>query len=563
MSAVSVDAAIADGRSGSRARITGWLAAIAGAAALVALYVVGSAAFPLSEPDEARYAEIAREMLETGDWVTPHLNYVKYFEKPPLVYWATALSFAVFGPSELAARVTVVVGGLVTVALTAWLAAAMYGGATALLAVPVLALSPLFAVLAQALTLDMSLTCFMTAALAALWRGWSMAGTTQRRWYRAAYAATAAAVLVKGPVAALLVGAVAGAFLLLQGGWRALRPLFDWRGALLATVIAMPWFLLVSWRNPEFARYFIVDQHIARYLWSNEHDQALWFYVVLIPPVLGPWAIAVLLDPQLATIGWPPRRWTAATRFLVLWAAIIVAFFSFSNSKLLTYVLPALPPLAILTGRAWYVAIRAGRVAGLSRIGVVLLVAGPVMSLCGVLLPLVIAHWRMPLIAPTLFAGGPVLFATGWALRRALRRQRPLTAYAAMTVGWFLLIVVAVTGRSAANEYRALGLAAGAALQPGDRLAIYGSYVQGVPFYARHRAIMIVGKGELTFGSLQGDQSAFFWPSADELRREWAAPGRLFLVIKPAVLASLAPPLDPPPLLLAEKNDKVLVVNRR
>ena len=115
-----------------------WIAAALFFVAVIAVYVYGSVTAPLSEPDEARYAELAREMLVSGDWVTPHLNYVKYFEKPPLVYWSSAVAFAAFGVSELSARLPSLLSAIATVALTVWLAARMYGGATALIALPII-----------------------------------------------------------------------------------------------------------------------------------------------------------------------------------------------------------------------------------------------------------------------------------------------------------------------------------------------------------------------------------------------------------------------------------------
>src|SRR6185369_6076844 len=308
--------------------------------------------------------------------------------------------------------------------------------------------------------------------------------------------------------------------------------------------------------------FFVVDQHIARYLWTEEHGEPIWFYLPLLAPALGPWGIALLFDPRLLGAVWPPRAWSPAVRFLVLWAAVIIAFFSLSTSKLVTYMLPALPPMAILGARGWQHAMRVGRIAGLARLAWGLLVVGPIMSAGGAVLPLVVAHWRMPLIAPALIAGGPILFATGWLMRRWLAQSRPFAAYAALAAGWFALLAVAMSGRLAANEYRALGVAARAAMRSDDRLAIYGSYVQSVPFYSGRRAIMIIGAGELTFGSQQGDQSAYFWPSLDVLRREWAGPGRLFLVVKRSDLERFDPPLNPAPRFLAEKQDKLLVVNR-
>jgi len=540
-----------------------------GAAAVTALYLFGSHGFALSEPDEARYAEIAREMLVRHDWTTPHLNFVKYLEKPPLVYWGTALSFAMFGIGELAARLPSVLAGLATLALCVWFAARTYGTATALLTLPILGLGPLFGFLAQILTLDMSLTFFMTAAMVAVWFGWSSAMATSgaeppsaRGWYRIAYVATALAVLVKGPVAAVLVGGAALLFLTLHGGWRAVRPALDWRGAALALLVLLPWHVLVSWRNPEFVHFYVVEQHLARYLWTREHGEPIWFFLPAIPVALGAWGLMLLFDPPLLRAALAPRSWTPATRFLVIWAAVIVVFFSLSTSKLVTYVLPAIPPLAILTARTIVLGCANGRTAGLSRLAWLLLIAGPLMGLCGVLLPLVHHHWRAPLVVPHLLAGGALLLATGWLIRRELGHGRVYAALGVLAVGWYAMMAVAVTTRAVANEYRALGLSARAAMQPDDRLAMYNHVTQGIPFYAQRRVIMVRNIGELKFGSEQGDQSGWFWRNDDDLRREWAAPGRLFLVINRSELHEISPPLDPRPTVVAVKGKKVLVVNR-
>jgi 4-amino-4-deoxy-L-arabinose transferase-like glycosyltransferase/peptidoglycan/xylan/chitin deacetylase (PgdA/CDA1 family) len=550
-----------------------WLLFAFAAAAIGTLYAYGTHGFPLSEPDEARYAEIAREMLVRDDWVTPHLNFVKYFEKPPLMYWVTALAFRAFGMSEFTARLPAMVSGLATAALSVWLAHRMFGRTAALLTLPIVTLGPLFATLAQTLTLDMGLTCFMTLAMAALWFGWSEhgaqsseppAGTQSgsRAPYRVAYVAAAVAVLIKGPVAAVLVAASALPFLALHGGWRAVRPALDWRGFVLGLAVALPWFILVSWRNPEFVRFFVIDQHIARYLWTQEHGEPVWYYVPLIPLVLVPWGLLVLFDPPLLRAVLAPRTWAAPTRFLVIWAGVIVVFFSLSTSKLVTYILPAVPPVAILTARTIELGLAGGRAAGLSRVGWLLLIGGPVMGLCGAILPLVVDNWRMPLVAPYLFAGGAVFAITGWLVRRVVCGGRPYAALAALAVGWLAVLAVAVTGRGLANNYRTLGLAARAAIGPEDRLATYNHFVEGIPFYAERRTIMVNHCGELRFGSEQGDQSAYFWPDDDTLRREWAAPGRLFLIINRSELDALQPALHPPPIVLAQKDKKLLVVNR-
>jgi 4-amino-4-deoxy-L-arabinose transferase-like glycosyltransferase len=535
-----------------------WAVAALTAVVMTALYFYGGSAFPLTEPDEARYAELAREMLVRDDWVTPTLNFVKYFEKPPLVYWASAAGFATMGMTELAARLPAIGCGLITIALTVWLAARMYGAATALLVLPIIASGPLFGFMAQSLLLDVPLTCFMTMAALGVWFGFTRAAA----WYRLIYVAAALATLVKGPVGAGLIAVAAIAFLVAHGGWRALRPALDWRGLALAAVITLPWFIAVSWRNPEFVHFFVVEQHLARYLWTNEHGEPIWFFLPVIPLALGPWGLLLVLDPSLLRDALVPRTWSVATRFLLIWAGVIVLFFSLSTSKLLTYVLPAMPAIAILSARALELGLQRGRTVGLARVGWLLMIAGPILSLCGIVLPMVGSHFRLPLLTPYFLAGGPVLLATGWCVRAALRRWGPHAAVAAMTIGWLAAFAVAVAGRGVANDYRSIGMAARAAMRPGDRLALYGNFVQSIGFYSGQRPIMIGYRGELEFGSRFGNQDGWFLDGLDDLRREWAAAGRFFVVINRKDLELIDPPLDPPPIVIATKDKKMLVANR-
>jgi 4-amino-4-deoxy-L-arabinose transferase-like glycosyltransferase len=526
-----------------------------------ALYLFGAHGFALSEPDEGRYGEIAREMVESGDWVTPRLNYVLYFEKPPLVYWSSALAFRQLGQSELAARLPSVVAALLTLLLTGWLARRLYGAPTALLAVACLAAGPLFGVLAVVLTLDMALTACLTLAMCCAWRVLGEAGG--RGWVRAAYAATALAILVKGPVAALLAGGTVLLFALLHGGVRAVRAWLDWRALVLACVIALPWFLLVGARNPTFWHFFIVDQHLTRYLSTREHGEPLWFFAPILPLALAPWSLVVLFDAPALRRALDPRTWASGTRFCALWAAVIVVFFSASASKLVTYVLPALPPLAILTARAVQWLVARGRTAGLTRVGWLMLIGGLVMGACAALLPWLTPHWRAQALAPFLYAGALPLAATGLLTGRCVARGRTPAALGVLGIGWALVFAIALAGRGAANEYRALGVAARAAMQPDDRLALYHNYVQGMPFYTHRRAVVVGGPGELLFGSRFGDQAAWFWPTDDVLLREWRGAGRLFLVINRDDLDRLRPAMAPPPIEVADKGKKVLVANRR
>ena len=180
-------------------------------------------AFALAEPDEARYAEIPREMIESGDWVTPHLNYVKYFEKPPLVYWLTAINFQLFGMSEFVARLWPAIFALLGIGMAYALGRSMFGPWTGYAAAALLAATPLYFGLSQIFILDMPLSGLMTVSARRLLVRLHATPNGARPYVWLLYAATALAVLTKGPVAPLLIGAIIVSFLLLQRNLGALR----------------------------------------------------------------------------------------------------------------------------------------------------------------------------------------------------------------------------------------------------------------------------------------------------------------------------------------------------
>ncbi len=524
---------------------------------ICALYLYGICGFPLAEPDEGRYAEIPREMLLSGDWITPHLNFVKYFEKPPLVYWASAISFTLFGTNELAARLPSYLSALGTIALTAALAYRVYGPATGLLSATILATCPFFAFMGIILTLDMSLTFCLTLSFTA---AWFAAQHSSRRLFQVAWLGAALGVMTKGPVALVLVGAGLTPFLYSHGGLRQVRRALDPRGIAIAAALVVPWFVAVSWRNPEFVEFFVIDQHIGRFLWRTEHGQPIWFFLPLLPAMMLPWSLAPLFEWRRWRELWTPRSWSLPTRFLLLWAIVIIGFFSLSTSKLATYVLPALPPLAILLARG---VIRTGaleRSTFFNGCAWALIGLGVVGAMCGVVLPSLIDHPRVVFLQPTMLVGGVGLTASALVLRANLTKPTMRFAILAATVLGFL--VLTMSGRDAANSYKTLGLTAARLMKPGDRLAGYRHYVQGIPFYSGHRTIMVTSWGELEFGSRQGDQSEHFWPDVEQLREEWRADGRLFLVINRNELVALDPPLGETIIEVASEGKKMLVVNQ-
>jgi len=542
-------------------RIPGWTIVLFAAAILLAyLGLLGHGA--LAEPDEARYGEIAREMLELRDWVTPHLNYVKYFEKPPLVYWLTAINEHAFGASEFIVRLWPAVCGLLGIGLADVLGRAMYGPWTGHVAAALLAATPLYFGLSQIVILDMPLSAMLTVALAAFWFAYTArGGRRQQLFVLVMYAATALAVLIKGPVAVVLTAGIIGAFLLVRWDWGVLRWAISLRAVGLFVIIALPWFVVVSYRNPEFLDFFIFKQHVARYLTPDEHQQSVWFFVPIVWAGMLPWSLLLLAPRRLGRFAMrvATRQASPATLFCVLWAAVVFTFFSLSGSKLATYILPMFCPLALLAARYFETVIGRRRGAILWRGCIAMGVLAVVLVLGALVILVAIADPRARLLIPQLFGASLVVALAASAAWRCLQRNALGACFAMLILGTLGLQAVAISGRGVAQEYRRLGDVIREQARPEDLVVSYRHYVQGIPFYARRRMVMVNGRGELDFGSRQGDQRDFFWDTEDMLREAWRSNQHMFLVVNGSELDALH--LQPPPRQIAAYGKKLVVVN--
>ncbi len=337
-------------------RSTGALVLLACAAA----YLTGLGGYPLADPDESRCAEIAREMLERGDWVTLTVNYTPYFEKPPLMHWLVAGSMSLFGEREFAVRLVPAVLGVAGMLVAWWLATLASDRRLAAPAACVLATTPCYFAVARAPIVDMLFGVTFAGALTA----W-LASRSPRRgavgWAVLAGAFLGLAILAKGPVALVLAAGVLG------GDW-ALRRLYRterraWAPALaralpalaVASAVAVPWFLAAQARDPRFLHYYFVIGHFERYTGAgaDEHARPLLYYLGMVPLCMLPWA---LFWPR-AVGEWVrelARRGLAAARpagpwgsYLAAWALTIPAFYSLSSCKLPQYALPAFWPIAV------------------------------------------------------------------------------------------------------------------------------------------------------------------------------------------------------------------------
>jgi 4-amino-4-deoxy-L-arabinose transferase-like glycosyltransferase len=325
-------------------------------------------AFGLVGPDEPRYAWIARAMSETGDWVTPRLYGQPWFEKPILYYWAAALGFHLHLPAEWAARLPSAISALAAALAVGWLGWTHYGNdarierSPALLA-PLLFISSVAAVgFARAATPDMLFSASLTLAMASAASALRCAGLL-----RTADAVSEArrtdflplilfgafiglAVLAKGPAAIVLAGGALLLWALSTRQWRATFRFAHPLAFVAFCAVALPWYVVCALRNPEFLRIFLFQHNFERYLTPLfQHRQPFWFFGPIVLLALLPWTMLLWPAAREGLRVWRERSWTDSPGFFfACWAIVPVVFFSFSQSKLPGYILPAIPPLVLL-----------------------------------------------------------------------------------------------------------------------------------------------------------------------------------------------------------------------
>ncbi|HHQ14246.1 MAG TPA: phospholipid carrier-dependent glycosyltransferase, partial [Chromatiales bacterium] len=334
-------------------------AALAIAAIFALLYVGTLGVRPLLRHDEFRYAEIPREMLASGDFVTPRLNGLRYFEKPVFGYWSEALSLTVFGENRFGARmVSVLSTGLCAWFMFVFVRRETGRHDTAALAAFIYLTSLLVFVIGTFNVLDPELTLWLTLTIGFCYR----ACTEQRKrpqanWLAAAGITAGLAFLTKGPLGFVIPGIVMLPYLL----WRkqaSLLPRFIGIPAVASLLLVAPWAVLIQLQEPDFWHYFIWNENLRRFGSETvSRAEPAWFFIALLPLMILPWTF--LVPAAIAGI----RRIDikhSSVAFLLFWFVIPFCFFSIARAKLVTYILPCLPPLAMLLGIGLHKAVECG-----------------------------------------------------------------------------------------------------------------------------------------------------------------------------------------------------------
>lgn len=529
------------------------------------LYFILLGARPLFVPDEGRYAEIAREMIASKDFITPHLNGIEYFEKPVLFYWLGALAIKFGGLNLWSIRSVNAILALIGCLFTYATVRKLYDRATGLVSALILATSMLYFAMGHMISLDLPVTVTLSISLYAFLLATQTTNPTSRRHYMWLAAGMAAlAVLTKGLIGLVFPGLIIGAWLSLLNRWHVLKQLSILSSLCIFLLVATPWHLLVGFAHPEFFYFYFIEQHFLRYTTLDVgHYQPVWFFIPTLAVGFFPWIcfLPQTLWRQLRTLTQSPQL--ANNLFFLLWFSIIFLFFSFSKSKLIPYILPAFAPLAILVADYLVTSIRTKKLLGLY-VGtcIALLITGALMF--GFYHSS--QYIRMPDPHTAIFylmcAASALLIGIFCSLLLLSIYPRIALTCKIVGAGLFALFIFAAFPSLDARSIRPLAERLKPLLTPQSIVVAYNQYYQDLPFYLNQRISILNWRNELSYGmQFQNTES---WMLNDESFWQQWHHKQVYVVMDKGVYASLirAKPYEKI-YLLGETLNNVLITNTK
>jgi len=526
----------------------------------------------LVQPDEGRYAEIPRQMLESGDWTVPQLNGLPYVEKPPLQYWATAAAYAVFGVHDWVSRLWNLLLGVAGVVAVGAAGHRLFGARAGWYAALILMSAPLYLLVGQVNLLDMGLTFFLTAALLCFVLAQHEQTTAKQRWrwMMLCWTALGLGFLQKGLTALAVPGLALVTYTLLRRDAALWARLHLGAGLAVLAVWVLPWNVLLALRDGRYAEFFLIHEHFTRFL-TNEHQrvQPFWYFGAVLVGACLPWTALMLQSAWVALrsrtrIGAPGSPHFDVPLALAVWAATVVVFFSLSGSKLVPYIMPCVPPLALLAGRALALreesrALTTGLrpVWALTLLLALILLAAPPVALALVNNPSMLPVYRA--MGPFVTAAGLIVLCAALSVALILRaRAAAGRALLVVSLAVHMACLVLVTGGNALAAARGVpGAAAQLAgrLQPATPFYCVGTYLHVLSFELQRSCTLVEYAGELQVQFSAGVPLTF-----DEFVQRWPAqPGAVAIVASEWLprLQSARLPLQ----ILAAYPDHSLVVH--
>jgi 4-amino-4-deoxy-L-arabinose transferase-like glycosyltransferase len=456
---------------------------------------------PLWEYDEAKHAQIAKEMLIRGDWITPTFNGEPFYDKPILHFWLVMLSYLIFGVNEFSARFPSALLGMGGVFLVYVWARSLYGRISGVLSSLVLATSIEYIILSQNIVHDMSLCFFITLSLFLFHKAYREDGFTKISFILF-FSSLGLAVLAKGPIGVALPGLIIFPFFLITRKWGLILNRRTFWGILVFSIVALPWYLAMASKNPDFIQSFFIQENFSRFLSRNpNHQERVYFFLPVL--FIGSFLWSTFLPSALLHHIKQYRRGRSRdTLFLLLATIVPFLFFSLSSTKLATYILPVFPFLSILIGTffahglspgvewSWKQHFRYSCIAFFFIITIGLLLGIIYLSKS---YPLYLSNQSFLLVA-VLLAGGMLCFYFGWK-GRVFALYGTIVAMIVVTIFFSVnFILPTVSHFKSAKE---LSKTVKNLLPPGETIIFYEDLRESFIFYTDHPGKKIEKKEQL------------------------------------------------------------------
>lgn len=467
---------------------------------ILVFYSCWLGSYPVFTPDEGRYSEVAREMVATGNYITPHINGITFLDKPILYYWLQAIAINLFGVKEYALRLFPMLLGVLGCLVTYGCGRRLFNRQTGFLSTLILATTPLYFGGSHYANLDLEVAVFISCTLLFFMTAIQCQDRFRIYFFFAAYLSSALAFLTKGLIGVAFPSMIIGSWMLLLGRLPLLRKIHLGSGVMLFILIVSPWYILVQKANPDFFHYFFVTQQVTRFLSGGVFNNAtpFWFYGPIVLLGFFPWT-SFLFQALAFSIKnvWQNRHQHQIELFLILWLIIIFVFFSIPHSKTISYIFPICPALALLVGN--FLSVFWEKTRQKNIYGGMMFFTLLAILLAILLFSLPYHQWLdlTPAFNPYAISLGIVLllgiFFTCFTINRST--LRPLFAIFTLLSATFLFILMIGATYLNSNTAKPLVQKLKSIIQPQDEVITYFKYYQDVPLYLSQRVSVVANWG--------------------------------------------------------------------